>query len=157
MAKYAPRQVKPGGRACRVCGKPVNSGNEIGICTRTNRCVRMRSRLTKCKAMPESEVTYLVWCEDFGAYKIGHTKDVETRLKMLTLDIKAPVRLLATFPGGRALECSLHDHLSRYQRPPGREWFDLPVAPEGAAAYISELVAEIPIQKEVSPSQKIIP
>lgn len=64
---------------------------------------------------------------DEGTVKIGHTVNVEVRMRELALHT-GPLRLIGTIPGGRALERAVHAAANEYRihfraRGP-REWYD---------------------------------
>jgi hypothetical protein len=65
---------------------------------------------------------YLIGGDDITRYKIGHAAAVRERLAALNVASPFPLRVFATFQGGRGLETELHEHFDRW-RVHG-EWFE---------------------------------
>ncbi len=51
----------------------------------------------------------------FSMIKIGHSKNIPSRLKTLRAHLELPVILLATMPGGPEKEKALHKRFSRFR------------------------------------------
>lgn len=57
-------------------------------------------------------MVYFIQAVDGGPIKIGYSKDVEARRRMLESAYKRPLAVLATMPGGRKEEAEVHDRFS---------------------------------------------
>jgi hypothetical protein len=87
---------------------------------------------------PANMVIYFVKPKGRNRVKIGTTRDIKSRLNGLHHPLVGKMRVLATQPGGRAVERELHAKFREYHIMPGREWFRL----EGdLLAYINALKA----------------
>lgn len=69
---------------------------------------------------PDSDCVYFV--RGCGLIKIGYSSDIDNRLQGLFTDSPAPLKLLATIPGGREVESAWHRRLKQ-SRAHG-EWFE---------------------------------
>lgn len=66
-------------------------------------------------------VVYFIQAESGGPIKIGYTSDIRTRVSSLSASSPTPLRVLATVPGGAAVERSLHLRFRRLRQ--HGEWF----------------------------------
>jgi hypothetical protein len=64
---------------------------------------------------------YLVKCG--GLYKIGHSQNIEARIKEMQVGNPAPLEFVSSWPGGQVLEHNAHKTFE-HKRVRG-EWFDL--------------------------------
>jgi hypothetical protein len=75
-------------------------------------------------------VIYFLQSTDGGPVKIGHSEDVEARVRQLEGHYGRPMALLATMPGGRDEERAVHDRFAHLrlgrteQFRPDRELFE---------------------------------
>ena len=77
-----------------------------------------------------TEVVYLIGSPDGGLVKIGTTVDLARRLNSLQLCSPVILEVLATVPGGYALESKLHTTFAGKRK--HGEWFDLGDSPAEA-------------------------
>jgi len=67
-------------------------------------------------------IVYFIRCGDSGPIKIGYTaKPINGRLNGMQCGNPEPLHLLATMPGDRGLEQSLHELFAVHRQ--AREWF----------------------------------
>ena len=79
----------------------------------------------------ESDSLYvLTYSFDDSLVKIGHSKDVQQRIRDLESCHNFRLLLLAELPGLGHLEAKLHDHFKDYRSDEGRgrEWFRVSLA-----------------------------
>ncbi|MEV5204173.1 GIY-YIG nuclease family protein [Streptomyces sp. NPDC053720] len=94
----------------------------------------------------EASSVYVVGAEGLASVKIGTSSNPELRLTRMQTGLPLKLSLLATFPGGRALEKALHGHFGEYRR--RGEWFDLTSFGDPVAAVRRAVSALLPWNAE---------
>lgn len=75
--------------------------------------------------MQSNSLIYVISAQGSGRVKIGHTTDLQERLKGIQTGCPYPLIVLATYPGGtRAIEIRIHETFRSYRR--SGEWFEFP-------------------------------
>lgn len=75
--------------------------------------------------LPEIDVVYVLYRSDLNIYKIGHTKDLKTRIKTLQRERRTTLQIIAVSSGNIKLETILHRRMKHCRVKGEREWFDL--------------------------------
>lgn len=91
-------------------------------------------KLSRLAVLDTGMQVYFIQSEAGGLIKVGVAVDVHARVALLQMGSPVTLCVLATQPGGRALESALHRHFGSYRR--HGEWFE--PGPE-LLAYIAGL------------------
>lgn len=101
--------------------------------------------------MEPEDVVYVIGCADrkIPLVKIGHTRDLVSRLAQHNIGSPTELVCLATYPGGRGREAQLHQALAkRNQR---GEWFDLGSDPVALIEATIALLPDLPVKLKPEP------
>lgn len=84
-----------------------------------------------------------------GPIKIGHSAEPRARILTLSTWSPFPLEIITTIPGGRDLECNVHDCFANLHS--HREWFH---AGKDLLLFIEKLKEGVPVEQAVDLSQR---
>ncbi len=119
--------LKPNGEPRRICAPCKYRPDRVRVRTwRAKRTDFLRERKAICFVVKhlqaENQPFVYLMKVDPDLYKIGFSRNVDKRLRQLTVTSSLPVQLIAVAPGGRQLEQDLHRQFRSLQI--GNEWFN---------------------------------